>query len=281
VRSSDYCFASLDAPPEQHILLDALGIIGYGSMDVAEWLRPHEDQFPVIRLPEGFEPLHRIWPEILMEEEDGNGTTSEEEEAANRIDEQQNPDTDQLPEQRHPDTQPTIARNQRKSRNRKRTVPQDPLDQLWRDVVNSTDRLFFIKYTPQDHVLPKWYLVNVDLTQCNTCVAKTRGVYRLQWWIKQPSEKDLPNTAAAWIPEVHDVLRNNTFGKYLGGPIDRIWKKIQNPHFGRYELDCCLADCRLFGPFNFTGKWNTGMEIAETVWNSFEEILQNEPWWTA
>jgi hypothetical protein len=62
VQGIDTKFASLQSGPQPRALLDTLGIVGCGAMDVASWLEPHQDKFPAMTLPKHFIALKDIWP---------------------------------------------------------------------------------------------------------------------------------------------------------------------------------------------------------------------------
>jgi hypothetical protein len=62
VQGTDTIFASLQEGPQQHMLLDTLVIVGYGSID--------QDKFPSPTLSKHFVALKDIWPEILWDESD-------------------------------------------------------------------------------------------------------------------------------------------------------------------------------------------------------------------
>jgi hypothetical protein len=58
------------------------------------------------------------------------------------------------------------------------------LRQLWKDISESTDRLFFIRRHKEGRLRAKWHLVQVDLQEMNQRLAKQQGTYHVQYYIR-------------------------------------------------------------------------------------------------
>ena len=105
--------------------------------------------------------------------------------------------------------------------------------------------------------MPQWYVVSVDLEETDPVVAREKGMYWCQWWIKnyQDSTK-LPTQSCQFWPEVWKKDKDGVLGRLLVLQPDRCERFLERngAKYGQYQDQVCLAEHLLVGPFNFEGK---------------------------
>ena len=74
-----------------------------------------------------------------------------------------------------------------------------PLITLYNEIAKSTDKLFFVSYTPADTMRPRWYLVQVSLD--DSPAGKSNGVYFCSLLQRHPSDSDKSDSSSRWWPE--------------------------------------------------------------------------------
>ncbi len=126
-------------------------------------------------------------------------------------------------------------------------------------IASSSDRLFFISYTPSGTARPRWYLVRVDLPMtdsdpdCTTCAAS--GVYHVHFLMQHPSDKALGQPQSRWWPQ---------WNRFSISPLDQVMEfgpiqlfppsTLPDPSkFVAWSTAVPLSDptCHLLGPFDF------------------------------
>ena len=126
-------------------------------------------------------------------------------------------------------------------------------------IEDSTDRLFFVQYTPPEALRARWYLVAVDLpltldpdTNCGN--PAITGRYYVHFYARHPNDSDLSDPSARWWPEWH------AYSTDPSGTIDYGDRILFFPHVvpdaSRYIAWATVVDLfnpttRLLGPFDF------------------------------
>ena len=124
---------------------------------------------------------------------------------------------------------------------------------LYESIVASDDKLFFIKYTPAYEVRPRWFLVQVDLSQSDTQDNST--TYFCTFFQRHPKDKVFSDNFSRWWPEWRELLWNKSNTSYSYGK-----SFVCSPHYqtdlnkyGKYSTDIDFKgpSAILTGPFNF------------------------------
>ena len=129
---------------------------------------------------------------------------------------------------------------------------------LYSAILASVDRLFFVCYSPDGTLRPRWYLIQVDLSQSSndtrTASHQTNGLYYCPFHSKHPDDLYLPDPTSRYWPLWHHftTAADNVleFGKRI------LFSPSVTPDPNRYIAwaDCLsLVDPNvcLFGPFDF------------------------------
>ena len=89
-------------------------------------------------------------------------------------------------------------------------------------ILTSQDKLFFIKFTPEKTLRPRWYLISVDLE--STEFVNINYLEDFTYWCvfqaRHPSDKHLSDEYARWWPEWHRYHKDSVTGDIVFG--DRI-----------------------------------------------------------
>lgn len=128
---------------------------------------------------------------------------------------------------------------------------------LRNSIVISTDKLFFVKYTPAGTMRPRWYLVQVDLVSTAELNPnwKETGKYFCVFLARHPTDKDKSDEFARWWPDWYRYSRCKVSQDIVYG--DRVlFRPSVIPNSEKYiqwaeELDLTQPAVRLIGPFNF------------------------------
>jgi hypothetical protein len=218
VQGTHMNFASLQAGPQPHALLDTLGSVGYGAMDVVSWLEPHPYKFPSLTLQKHFVALKDNWPGILWDESDDDAPIEASQEA-------------------------------RPSRKRPRDGYLDPA-LLWLKKEQSSYKLLFISQVASNSLLQKCYLVSV-LPTTDPKQAKERKLYSVVWWIHQDRDSDKPDKFKKFVPEIHVFHPNSGFGQVLRNfRIGQLKQQLLRDDRERYASDINLWNDGILGPFD-------------------------------
>jgi hypothetical protein len=125
-------------------------------------------------------------------------------------------------------------------------------------ITASSDRLFFISYTPADTLRPRWYLIQVDLAQSaldpSSASHATSGTYYCHFYAKHPDDTPLPDTTSRFWPIWHRYTTSND--GILDYGLRVLFTPTTTPNSDQY---IAWADCIpllnpsvcLLGPFNF------------------------------
>ena len=129
------------------------------------------------------------------------------------------------------------------------------MKRLYEAMEASHDRLCFIRYQEDGAMLPKWYLVQVDLDATDPDLAWKRGTYRCKWLVKCHTDSLRWQTWDCWFwPDVREVGKNNILTSLVAvapHSVEGFLRKKQNKKYVWSEDEVCLAEHLLVGPFNF------------------------------
>ena len=145
----------------------------------------------------------------------------------------------------------------------------------------STDKLFFIQYTPAGTMRPRWYLVQIDLISTAELNPqwKTTGKYFCVFLARHPTDKDKSDEFARWWPDWYQYHKCKTTQDIIYG--DRVlFRPSVIPNSEKYiqwaeEVDLTQPAVRLLGPFNFeriTSINRTRNKVHNEHWMSLFEI---------
>jgi hypothetical protein len=205
-------------------------------MDVASWLKSHQDKFPSLTLLKHFVTLKDIWLGILWDDYDDDAPIEASQEAS-------------------------------PSRKRHRDGHLDPAS-LWSKIEQSSDKLLFIIHVASNSLLPKWYLVGV-LPTTDRKQAKECGLYSVGWWIPKDQDSDKPDKDKKFIPEIHVFHPSSGFGQVLSNfRIRQLEKQLLRDDRERYALDINLWTYGIIGPFDWLERSRYGHKLAPEVWTS-------------
>ena len=101
--------------------------------------------------------------------------------------------------------------------------PLPPADPSFHGTLcDSNDKLFFIRFTPEHTMRPRWYLIEVDLE--STPFVNKNYLQDFTYWCvfqaRHPSDKNLSDEYTCWWPEWHKYHRDSISGDIVFG--DRI-----------------------------------------------------------
>ena len=144
----------------------------------------------------------------------------------------------------------------------------------------STDRLFFIQFTPEDTLRPKWFLVQIDLemtTEYNQS-SNTVGTYVCSFLARHPKDINKTDERSRWWPDWYSYKKKNnviTYGQRV------LFRPNITPDSSKYILwatPISLTDHNnhyLLGPFNFRdldNTYRTHNTIDPTIWLQLYQI---------
>ena len=139
------------------------------------------------------------------------------------------------------------------------TRPSVPLDNtLHSSIVKSADKLFFVQYTPERTLRPRWYLVSVDIeSTLEVCSSfASDSTYWCVFQARHPNDSQCSDEYARWWPEWHKYHTDTTTGVMVYD--ERIlFPPHRNPNKDKYvEWATALTlagteSCSIVGPFNF------------------------------
>ena len=145
----------------------------------------------------------------------------------------------------HEDSEPSIPHPSRTSQT------------LHQAILQSSDKLFFVRYHPTGVLRARWYLVSVDLEQCQQVPAcqnaATTGQYYVHFLCRHPNDSSMSDVDARWWPEWHEYTQRNNIIDY--GPQVMIYPGTQ-PNARKYiawadVVNLTNRSTTLLGPFDF------------------------------
>ena len=124
-------------------------------------------------------------------------------------------------------------------------------------ILDSSDRLFFMEYTPAGTMLRKWYLVQVDIDASASLRQDyvSSGLYYCSFLAKHPGDIKLSDEHSRWWPDWYRYSRDSvTHDIIFGARI--LFRPSVLPDSTKYirwsdELKLAGSDKILMGPFNF------------------------------
>ena len=159
------------------------------------------------------------------------------------------------------------------------TMMKVAVHQLFDDIKQSKDKLFFIKHQAKSTSQERWFLVQVDMEESDPIVERQLGVYRVRWWIRHASNSKecLQCNCRYWL-EIHEMA-NRELGAIMVIQPQQVEQLLteQANHYAWYQLDVNLAENAITGPFDFTPVGNENHHIAQAQWQGMQtqaRILQ-------
>jgi hypothetical protein len=150
------------------------------------------------------------------------------------------------------------------------TAVPSSTEQLYESIVESTDRMFFIRYLPEGTLRPRWYLVAVDL-DCslrdpNSSNCRTTGQFYVHFFCRHPTDRSSSDACARWWPEWHRYTRDPADDTLLYGD-QVLFRPNQTPDPDKYIAwsDVVpLADpsVSLLGPFDLVASAPYGSAVT-------------------
>ena len=149
-------------------------------------------------------------------------------------------------------------------------------------IIASHDKLFFIKYTPERTLRPRWYLVAVDLeSTLRACPSFADDfTYWCVFQARHPNDSNLSDEFARWWPEWHTYHRDSKTNVIVFD--DRVlFPPHRVPDCSKYiewAMPVTLSGpqtCALLGPFDFEqcGASNrVRRKIHRAQWTALVEI---------
>ena len=124
-------------------------------------------------------------------------------------------------------------------------------------IQQSSDKLFFIKYTTEGTMRPKWYLIQVDMDatlEANPRV-RTTGIYYCTFLARHPNDKTKNDEYSRFWPDWYEYTKHKITGIIQYGK-RILFPPHQTPNPDKYiqwadEIDLHTNDNVLLGPFNF------------------------------
>lgn len=154
---------------------------------------------------------------------------------------------------------------------------------LHSQIINSKDKLFFIKYTPLNTLRPKWYLVQVDLnmTQDGNLNPTETNKYYCSFLAKHPGDINKNDQNSRWWPDWYEFTKDENDNFIFGKRI--LFRPSTTPDPTKYVLWAEPIDLSpssnyfLHGPFNFkesTPTFKTRNIVPETEWDTLIQLCQ-------
>jgi len=163
---------------------------------------------------------------------------------------------------------PTVSEDQTDDRHHNATTQH--LLAFQQDLQLSTDKLFFIQFTPTNTLRPKWYLVQVQMDQHSAGDAP--GTYFCTFFQKHIRDLQLPDNMSRWWADWRELKWTSEDSYEYGKRILFQPRNKPDPRkYGKFGLDIKLmeADRILAGPFDF---------LAKTPSRAGKSFVSNEAW---
>jgi len=148
-------------------------------------------------------------------------------------------------------------------------------------VSTSTDKLFFVQYTPAGTMRPRWYLIQIDMistAELNPQWAET-GWYFCVFLARHPTDKDKSDEFGRWWPDWYSYKTCKQSQEIIYG--DRVlFRPSMIPNSAKYiqwaeELDLTQTAVQLLGPFNFESISSTNRtrnKVHRDHWSTLSNI---------
>jgi len=136
-------------------------------------------------------------------------------------------------------------------------------------IVASTDRLFFISYTPPGVLRPSWHLVTVDLAASAEASPSPSGCYVVDFFVRPVADRYLSDISARWWPEWREFSWSADESTIeLGSRVEIApGSRVSSRKYVRFSLEVMLADpdVYLYGPFDFLPRQNSSSRVGEKI----------------
>ena len=146
---------------------------------------------------------------------------------------------------------------------------------------SSKDKLFFIKFTPERTMRPRWYLIQVDMqsTEEINPLAQTNGKYWCMFLAKHPEDNKTSDEYSRWWPEWYRYTHCKESNDVIYG--DRILIRPSSTpdssKFVQWAMELQLigqGNCSFVGPFDFEDI-NASNRMRQKISRSHWTRLQN------
>jgi RNase H-like domain found in reverse transcriptase/Integrase zinc binding domain/Reverse transcriptase (RNA-dependent DNA polymerase) len=269
-NGADTRFSQLNGPFEQ--------------MPLQKWLRANTDPGAYTQTTQeheyAFEPLRNMWSDHIDDASDGDDSSTDDNTTEQEIPPHTNTDsitthesptsTPNTPNETTGATQHTIQDHNTLTFSNMKWPPQQPIPQLsttkvlnrlYRDVCDSTDKMFFIKGAPPSPAAatdmnscpPQPYsLVEVVWNATNPSQAKVAGLYKVRLWTQCFQDQTTRSLSQSrFYPALQQ--HHQPFIKYYPARPDKVKQILENDTSLTWPLfDAPLAEVRIIGPFNFS-----------------------------
>jgi len=149
---------------------------------------------------------------------------------------------------------------------------------LHESIINSRDKLFFIKYTPNGTVRERWYLIQIDLEATED--AKLDPIQTQTYWCvfhaKHANDEKKSDEIARWWPLWYEYTTSEdnviTYGKRILFRPDHL---PSSEKYIQWAEPFHLPSIHLFGPFDFLpidSSNRTKNIVPLPIWRSFRDI---------
>ncbi len=157
-----------------------------------------------------------------------------------------------------------------------------PPSSLHQKILDSTDKLFFIMYTPPSTLRPRWYLVQVDLELTDTAnlQPEASGKYQCAFLAKHPGDSNKQSDdRSRWWPDWYAYSRDPSTNEIIYGR-RTLFRPNTTPDSSKYILwadtiNLSTTPHFLAGPFNFcpvSASFHTLNTLDDNVWSSAHSI---------
>jgi hypothetical protein len=247
IDGADTCFAQMDGELSNAPLQPWLGVLKHGAYNKAaadaNW---------------AFEPLESIWSETLDEEtseSDGESTAEDDEAIFDDMDfpiDQQDSDSDKETESKGGEAEVETPKLKPLNIN---DSTSKALQQLYRKVQDSQDKLFFVTWQPEEARGPELRVAQVCWEECDPISTRQHGLYVVKWWCPRPRDQDTLQRALVdcqFWPELRKVRADGSIGDPFVCRPDKVKSILQDSSTKVWpSVVIPLAEIRVAGPFDF------------------------------
>jgi hypothetical protein len=247
IDGADTRFAQMDGELSNAPLQPWLGVLKHGAYNKAaadaNW---------------AFEPLESIWSETLDEEtseSDGESTAEDDEAIFDDMDfpiDQQDSDSDKETESKGGEAEVETPKLKPLNIN---DSTSKALQQLYRKVQDSQDKLFFVTWQPEEARGPELRVAQVCWEECDPISTRQHGLYVVKWWCPRPRDQDTLQRALVdcqFWPELRKVRADGSIGDPFVCRPDKVKSILQDSSTKVWpSVVIPLAEIRVAGPFDF------------------------------
>jgi hypothetical protein len=174
---------------------------------------------------------------------------------------------------RRRDTEPAPTQKKRVKLIEHKT-PKEYLRELWTEINESTDKLFFIKRQDPGNQQKDWHLIQIDEDETDPQKAKRLGEYHARYYIREyeNAKKRRVMDCRFW-PLIRELRADGNFGAIVmirPNKVDDILAKKPYTR-GWYQHGVNIAEDGVVGPFNFDTVSGEANRIAQKYWTELLE----------